>query len=207
MSVAKASRTRRKKPSRKGTDTGIDKALVKAMGHPDRLWALSFLNKRVASPNEMAQELNVDVNYIAYHVRVLEKSGCIELVETKPRRGATEHFYRAKKRAHFRKREWLRIPQSLREEMLLTSLEEMGKDVTYSAEQGRFEGRADRHWSHTPGAVDVEGWKEAQVLLDETLERWTEIQGKAANRMAKSGETAIRMAVTLMGFELGQVAE
>jgi hypothetical protein len=31
----------------------------------------------------------------AYHVRVLKKLGCIELVGMQPRRGAVEHVYRA----------------------------------------------------------------------------------------------------------------
>jgi predicted transcriptional regulator len=30
---------------------------------------------------------------VSYHVRQLEKAGLIELVATKPRRGALEHYY------------------------------------------------------------------------------------------------------------------
>lgn len=193
--------------TRRNADAGIDKGLIKAISHPDRLWALNFLNSRVASPNELANELGVDVNYIAYHVRELAKYDCVELVRTEPRRGATEHFYRATKRAHFRKGEWLLVPQSLREDMLLKSLIEMGEDVNRSAEQGKFEGRADRHWSHTPGSVDERGWVEVQALLDETLEAYMRIQAESQERVAESGEPTVRMAVTLMGFEMGDPAE
>jgi predicted ArsR family transcriptional regulator len=193
-----------RKTSRKDAETGIDKGLVKAISHPDRLWALHILNHRVASPNELALEMGVEVNHIAYHVRELAKYDCIELVDTKPRRGATEHFYRATKRAHFAKAEWLRVPQSLREDMLAQSLEVMGDDVNRSAEQGVFEARADRHWSHTPGSVDEQGWKEVQELLDATLDSYLKIQAESQERMAKSGEASVRMAVTMLGFEMGK---
>ena len=39
--------------------------------------------------------MKLDLRSVAYHVRVLKKLGCIELVETLPRRGAVEHVYRA----------------------------------------------------------------------------------------------------------------
>ena len=40
-------------------------------------------------------QLELDLRSVAYHVRVLKKLGCIELVESLPRRGAVEHVYRA----------------------------------------------------------------------------------------------------------------
>jgi predicted transcriptional regulator len=43
----------------------------------------------------IAAELGLDLRGVAYHVRVLKKLGCIELVGTQPRRGAVEHVYRA----------------------------------------------------------------------------------------------------------------
>jgi predicted ArsR family transcriptional regulator len=204
VAPTKAKNREQKKTIQRTAEAGIDKGLVKAISHPDRLWALNFLNQKVASPTELAHELGVPVNHIAYHVRELAKYDCIELVDTKPRRGATEHFYRATKRAHFSEAEWLRVPKSLREDMLLKSLVVMGEDVNRSAEQGKFEERAGRHWSHTPGAVDEQGWQELQTLLDETLNAYLEIQARSQERMTTSDEKSIRVAVTLMGFEMGE---
>jgi predicted ArsR family transcriptional regulator len=204
VSPTKATNREQKKAIKRTADAGIDKGLVKAISHPDRLWALNFLNQKVASPTELAHELGVPVNHIAYHVRELAKYDCIELVDTKPRRGATEHFYRATKRAHFREAEWLQVPKTLREDMLLKSLVVMGEDVNRSAEQGKFEQRADRHWSHTPGAVDEQGWRELQDLLDKTLDAYLEIQAESQERMVASGEDSIRVAVTMMGFEMAE---
>jgi len=204
VSPTKANNRAQKKTVQKMADAGIDKGLVKAISHPDRLWALNFLNQKVASPTELAHELGVPVNHIAYHVRELAKYDCIELVDTQPRRGATEHFYRATKRAHFRGEEWMQVPKSLREDMLLKSLVVMGEDVNRSAEQGKFEERADRHWSHTPGSVDEQGWQDLQALLDKTLDAYLDIQAESQERIAASDEKSIRVAVTLMGFEMGE---
>jgi DNA-binding transcriptional ArsR family regulator len=71
-----------------------DKRLKKALSHPLRARALPIFAEGPISPNQVAKRLDVDVTSLAYHVRVLRKLGCIELVETKQRRGALEHFYR-----------------------------------------------------------------------------------------------------------------
>lgn len=68
--------------------------LAKAYVHPLRAKALSLIAEGVASPKLIAQKLGVEVSKVAYHVRVLRELGCIELVETRQRRGAIEHLYR-----------------------------------------------------------------------------------------------------------------
>lgn len=72
----------------------IDPRLAKALSNSVRARALDLLAKGPKSPKEIAAELGLDVRGLAYHVRVLRKLGCIELVETRPRRGAVEHVYR-----------------------------------------------------------------------------------------------------------------
>ena len=49
----------------------------------------------MASPSELAKELGEPLGNVAYHVKILEETGAIELVRTAPVRGALEHFYRA----------------------------------------------------------------------------------------------------------------
>jgi len=72
-----------------------DQRLIKALGHPVRMRALQVLNTRVASPSELAKELDEPLGNVAYHVKILEENDAIELVRTAPVRGALEHFYRA----------------------------------------------------------------------------------------------------------------
>ena len=45
------------------------------------------------SPNSLYVAAGEALGNVSYHVRQLEKAGLIELVATKPRRGALEHYY------------------------------------------------------------------------------------------------------------------
>lgn len=72
----------------------IDQRLAKALSNSLRAEALALIADGVASPKAIADELDLDVRGVAYHVRVLRELGCIELIETHQRRGAVEHIYR-----------------------------------------------------------------------------------------------------------------
>jgi DNA-binding MarR family transcriptional regulator len=50
------------------------------------------------SPAELANEFDVPLPNLAYHVRILSKAGWIVKAGTAPRRGAIEHFYKPSKK-------------------------------------------------------------------------------------------------------------
>ena len=150
---------------------GVEQIVAKAFAHPLRVQILIILNERVASPNLLAQELDQSLNLVAYHVRVLEKYDCIELVDTKQRRGATEHFYRATRRQFLSDAEWARMPQSLRPGLSGAMLKSMFDDIEEAVKSGTFDEKEDRHLSRTPMVVDKEGWSQVNALLLETSTR------------------------------------
>lgn len=70
--------------------------LDRAYAHPIRkavLLRLVELNGRVESPTQLANQFDMKVGNMAYHIKILKEMGLIELKDTAPRRGATEHFY------------------------------------------------------------------------------------------------------------------
>ena len=69
---------------------------TKAVSHPLRAAVLDAFNDGARSPRSVADELGESLKNVSYHVAVLRDLGAIELVDTRPRRGALEHFYRAK---------------------------------------------------------------------------------------------------------------
>jgi DNA-binding transcriptional ArsR family regulator len=73
----------------------IDPRLAKALSSDLRARILKLIAEREQSPKSLAKELGLDLRAVAYHVRVLRQLECVELVATKPRRGAVEHIYRA----------------------------------------------------------------------------------------------------------------
>jgi DNA-binding transcriptional ArsR family regulator len=179
---------------------GVEQIVAKAFAHPLRVQILIILNERVASPNLLAQELDQSLNLVAYHVRVLEKYDCIELVDTKQRRGATEHFYRATRRQFLSDSEWARMPQSLRPGLSGAMLKSVFDDIEEAVKSGSLDEKEDRHLSRTPMVVDKEGWDQTKALMNETLEKVMEIQAQSQGRLAKSGEDGMNTKVELMHF-------
>lgn len=197
MEVALSATNRRTK-----NETGINLGLVKAIAHPYRVQALHIINREgVASPNEIAQEVGVEVGKISYHVRELVKFECIELVDTKQRRGATEHFYRANKKAAFNEEEWARIPESIRSSIVGMELAVTGTMLTESIADGSFERRPSRHHSLHEKMVDEQGWDEAMELLGDAADRLEKILEESCDRVKAEDRPAIPLAVSIVGFE------
>lgn len=181
--------------------TFIDPRLVKAMGHPVRNDALSILNERVASPNEISKELGESVGHVSYHIKVLKECDCIELVDTAPRRGAMEHYYRATSRAFLNDDEWARLPDSIRPGMSLSLLRTVLNDAGEALKSGSLDRRSDRHMSWTPMIVDEQGWRDATEALGELLERVLEIQAESAERLVGVDEEGVPVTVAMLAFE------
>ncbi len=180
---------------------GVEQIVAKAFAHPLRVQILIILNERVASPNLLAQQLDQSLNLVAYHVRVLEKYDCIELVDTKQRRGATEHFYRATRRQFLSDSEWSKMPESLRPGLAGAVLKTVFEDLEAAVRTGSLDEIDDVHLSRTPMVVDKRGWKEIGELLGETLDRVLEIQAESSERISGSGEGGILSKVHLLHFK------
>jgi hypothetical protein len=179
---------------------GVEQIVAKAFAHPLRVQILIILNERVASPNLLSQELEQSLNLVAYHVRVLEKYDCIELVDTKQRRGATEHFYRATRRQFLNDTEWARMPESLRPGLAGAMLKTAFEDLEEAAQSGTLDEVDDLHLSRTPMVVDKQGWADVSTLLGETLDRVLEIQAEASERIAEGDESGILSKVHMLHF-------
>jgi DNA-binding transcriptional ArsR family regulator len=188
-------------PKTKNKKEGVEQIVAKAFAHPLRVQILIILNEKVASPNMLAQQLEQSLNLVAYHVRVLEKYDCIELVDTKQRRGATEHFYRATRRQFLSDDEWSRMPSSLRPGMAGAVLKTMFQDIDAASKAGTLEEIDDAHLSRTPMVLDGQGWSDVSETLKECLSRLLEIQAEASARMAQSEEPGILAKVNLMHFK------
>jgi hypothetical protein len=188
-------------PKTKNKKDGVEQIVAKAFAHPLRVQILIILNERVASPNLLAQELDQSLNLVAYHVRVLEKYDCIELVDTKQRRGATEHFYRATRRQFLTDSEWARLPESLRPGLSGAMLKAAFDDIEEAVNENTFDELEDRHLSRVPMVVDKQGWSDSVTLLLGTLDRLLEIQAEASERLANSDESGMLSKVVMLHFK------
>jgi DNA-binding transcriptional ArsR family regulator len=185
----------------------VDRRLAKALSHPLRAHVLSILNERVASPNQIAGELEEPLGNVSYHVKTLAEMGCIELVDTRPRRGAIEHFYRAVVRPFFSDKDWKRLPASARQGISDATLQLIWEDTSDALTAGTFDQRSDRHLSRSPLVLDQQGWKDVNQLLLETMDRVVEIEAESAKRLASDGEGGFNTKMVLMHFESSGSAE
>src|SRR3954453_17168421 len=155
--MASTRTTKRPKPRKK--DAVLDERIVKAISHPIRHRVLVLLNDRIASPNEIANEIGESLGRVSYHVRQLAEVGAIELVRTEPRRGAVEHFYRATARAWFSDKDWAQLPKTTRRGIAGQHLGRIGPDVVAAAENNGFD-HVEAHLSYTLLDLDAEGMTE-----------------------------------------------
>jgi DNA-binding transcriptional ArsR family regulator len=174
--------------------------MAKALAHPLRVQLLTALNEGVASPNELAKRLNEPLTNVSYHVRMLHDLGCIELVETEPRRGALEHYYRAIMRPFFADRDWKKLPKNTRGSISDTVLQLVWDDTADAIKSGLFDEREDRHLSRTVLCVDEQGWEEMNDVLSETLDRAMQIQADSAGRVAKGEGDTSPATVVMMSY-------
>lgn len=197
----------RKKGKRKGkSKRGVNQALVKSLAHELRAEILAILNERMASPNELAKELDEGLSQVSYHVKVLKDYGVIRLVKTEPRRGAVEHYYRATSRAFLTDRDWHELPRSVRDGMSADLFQMILDDVVASLEAEVFDEHEDRHLSWTPMLVDQQGWGEITAILADTLKRVLKAQQTSVKRLAKSKEDGINMSVSILSYEVPEKA-
>ena len=86
-------------PNRKLAETGVPQVVardcIKAIRAPARRHILRTLHDagEARSPNELAKASELSVGHVSYHVNVLKECRALALTDSRPRRGAIEHFY------------------------------------------------------------------------------------------------------------------
>ncbi|HKF82884.1 MAG TPA: helix-turn-helix domain-containing protein [Solirubrobacterales bacterium] len=161
---------------------------IKAMSHPLRASVLRILAERIASPAEMARELDEELSNVSYHTKQLVEFECAELVSTRPVRGALEHFYRGTERHLIDVEEWDELDPMVAESILCDIMQQMLDNFVTSARAGVIGADDKFHLTRTPLVLDQEGLQEALEAHERAREELLEIEARSAARMVKSGE-------------------
>jgi DNA-binding transcriptional ArsR family regulator len=162
-----------------------DPRLVKALAHPLRIHILRVLQDRVASPSELAEEVSAPLGNVSYHVRFLARVGLLDLVDTRPRRGALEHYYRARTKVRITDKAWAQVPEIVKNAMIGATLDQIVRYISAAASIGGFE-RKDAHVTRTPLTLDKKGFAELAAAVQDLLTRADEIERESAGRIAAS---------------------
>lgn len=179
-----------------------EEAIAKVFVHPLRAKLLLMLYEVPDSPNGLAAKLDESLATVAYHVRELAKYECIELVDTKQRRGATEHFYRATTRPAIRTPEWSKMSLAERRPHSRLAVQLALSDLIAADTADTFDSKVDRHVSRNPVELDQEGWDKVARACDEFMELVIATHEESANRIAASpGTPTVPAMASLFFFE------
>ena len=165
---------------------------------------LTVLHQGEFSAGEVAEILGEDVRYVTGHINDLYEAGCIEFVGH--RLVGTRH------RPIFRA---VALPEITDEVWRSMSLDDR-HDASGAITQGFLAESLSSHRNRKVAEdddpflawdahkVDAEGKAEINDRLAATQEEILEIEGRAANRMAESGEASTTVVVGLHGFIRGR---
>jgi hypothetical protein len=179
--------------------------------HPMRVRILEIANTREISPATFVDEGLEPAGFwfpsrpaalsdVAYHFRVLEQAGCIEVVRTRQRRGAIEHIYRGTAAVEFTSEEFAGLSAEQRELFSRTSLQALIARADSAMRTGTFDRRTDRHLVWTAIELDERGWDEFAETLDGCFEEVKRIHADSKDRLAGSGEEVITATYGMLGF-------
>jgi DNA-binding transcriptional ArsR family regulator len=180
--------------------TITDPRWVRAISHPLRSRLLALLEEQPASPAVLAERLGERLGTVAYHVRLLHELGLIDLVSTRQRRGATEHFYKARAHPRFSDEAWAELGPVAKQRILTSSLARIHEWASMSAAAGGFD-RTDAHFTRSPLKLDERGWTELAKATKKWLVQVETIQAKAAHRLEGKPHEGLEVGLTILLFE------
>jgi DNA-binding transcriptional ArsR family regulator len=186
--------------SQQREDDELSRKFIQATAHPVRVQILRILGERIASPKQIAAITGEPVGTVAYHARVLLEFDFVELARTKARRGATEHFYKAKPESFLGPQQWEATPRLLRSGIAANAFREFSQRVVAALEAGTFQERDGSGLSSLPLRLDEEGWEEIQEILSDAEQAVVGAAKQAAHRLNE--EPGIPVVVVMTAFEL-----
>lgn len=202
-----SSKTKDARKVRKGRGArALERRVTHAVSHPVRLDALSIFFERMASPKEISNLLDVSLGTVSFHVNELLADGAIELVKTVQRRGAIEHYYRAKMRPEINEEKWRTLPKASRRKIAALVLQAIIAEGLSSLRHEKMDEDDDMYLVWMPVTLDAKGNREAAKLQAEMLERLEEVKAQSEGRLANGAEAASERIVAMMSFERGQPA-
>lgn len=146
---------------------------MKALTHPLRVHILlRALTIGRISPTAYASQEGEKLSLVSYHVKILKEYGALELVDTQPRRGATEHFYSV-------------VRDSPIVQSLLVSTTVPAEDGTVGQIFASGSGLGDAASQLFTLRLDKVGRRELKDALTEFPERLRKIEAKALERTRK----------------------
>jgi DNA-binding transcriptional ArsR family regulator len=177
----------------------IDQKLIRAIAHPLRVCILEMLQGKSESATGISKKVNVSLNLVAYHLKVLEECGCIKEVGNRRRRGATERFHTALPRSFIGHQDWRRAPLSVRGGVTNEALRTFVAKIDAAIDADTIDSREDTTLNWMAITVDEQGWGEIAEIFSLVLRRIMAVAAASCERL--DGADGIPVVTGLAAFE------
>jgi predicted ArsR family transcriptional regulator len=178
-------------------------AMAVALSHPLReriLYAMHSPERR-CSATDIAEETDIDVKRLSYHMRELATLGFIEQIEERPVRGSLEKIYGPSKGLEAWHVEYSSMPSALKRTLAASALRTGVYALGAAIDSGTFDAREDSMLGQDTFWADEQAFQESMATLDEALTKLVEIRDAAKGRLAESDEEGILISYMLAGYE------
>ncbi len=174
---------------------------------------MALLHENDLSPSDIADILDEDVKIVTHHLRELYDAGCIEFVGHKGT-NLRRAVYRAVSRVLVTDEAYRAMSIEERNDLNGVALQWIMAECLISHRSGRMNRDENLCLLSDEPNLDSEGRRELRDFLRaawegvpdvlQASEGIQEIECRAANRMAKSGEGGTKIFVALLAFERGR---
>ena len=193
------------------TGNDVEPSLCLALKHPLRARILEVANETPMSPNkfirqgllpdEFYKDYQQALSLVSYHFRELAAAGCLELVETIPRRGAAERVYMGVSRVFFSDAEFEELPHETRKGLSKASFQGVVARTDGAIRSGTFDKRADRHLTWRAMRLDEQGWVEIMGILADAFEQAEGARTRSEERLRELEQDGFPATFAMLGFE------
>jgi AcrR family transcriptional regulator len=191
----------RSEVSRWNATAGAGAIPFRAPTRPTFVAALLFLEKRSATPSQVAAEIGDHPAVVSAYLKDLASIGAVEAK-------GEEHgevLYRSPSAIHklsmVSSQQAATMSPEERSDLSRRAWEAIAKDVDDSRQSGIFDSRLDRYLTRTPLALDETGWRELTDLHEEMLHAGIEIQARSTQRLKDTKEKPIEVRSVQLAFE------
>ena len=179
----------------------VEEAVSYSVGHRIRIEILCILNEGTHSASELSRLIHQPLTTIGHHIKELVDSRCIELARVEKVRNTDQHFYRAIELPFITDEEAEALPAEVKQEyaaLILQTITAEGLGALWAGKMNADPAvRMMWRWFN----LDAQGRQELADEQRESWERIVDIEARSTNRRAESGEEAVTLIATTMGFE------
>lgn len=184
----KGNSEKRKTAKRKSGLAKLDDGLVFVLSHPLRVRMLASLKTDGdASAKDLCERLNCTKYNASYHMRVLRKYDCVELVRKEKVRSVEKRIYRAKIAVEFPTEIWDELPPEVQGIVVSAVFMTSYSDAEIALISRAYEERPESHASWSNPVLDIPGWLAVLKLVDEVLPAVKEVEEEAKDRIEAAG--------------------